>query len=316
MGVNLALEHLVLQVLPCFFVGQTALHQPLDRLGQVVDPTSHVPQLVVPLDGGVGGEIPLGDGLHPGLKAEDGAVDGAAQHPQHRRPDEEGGQAQQQQLAAVEALQAGVQGLGGDGLGEPQPRPAHRAADGEKEGPVVRGELVDQGAAVEGLILGGGVGAGGVRGAERAGAVQHKGLPVHRQQQAAVLRQLIIRDGVGDDGGGHHEKHRAHGGPAPAGALVNGPAAVEDAGGVHRGEGVGGHPLAAIQILFQPLQPVDGVGVEGDACRGARAALENALVVLAHRHHPQQIGVGPAEAHLLVHGLKGPDRRVRPGYAA
>ena len=83
MRVNLALQHLVFQILLLFFVLQTPLHQLTYIFRQIIDPPADVPQLMIPFYRRISGEIALGDPFHAGLQMRHGNCDHAV-HQEHQ----------------------------------------------------------------------------------------------------------------------------------------------------------------------------------------------------------------------------------------
>ena len=73
MRVDLVLQHPVFKILLLLFVLKAAVHQGGDVARHFIDAAPDVAQLVVPLDGRVGGKIAAADRLDPALQRRDRA---------------------------------------------------------------------------------------------------------------------------------------------------------------------------------------------------------------------------------------------------
>ena len=101
-GVDLVLQHPVLQILLLLFVLQPAVHQGGDAGGHAVDAAADVAQFVVPLDGRVKREVTVADLDHAVLQGYDGRCDHAVQQKcQQQAQYQNGQQADHQRIRQV-----------------------------------------------------------------------------------------------------------------------------------------------------------------------------------------------------------------------
>ncbi|MNP47936.1 hypothetical protein D3C76_1420240 [compost metagenome] len=79
MGIDLALQHPVFQLLLLFLVSEPAVHKRYDILGQAVNAPADIAKLAVPFDIAVQQEIALGDLINPLLQFFHRKTDGTGQ---------------------------------------------------------------------------------------------------------------------------------------------------------------------------------------------------------------------------------------------
>ena len=88
MGIDLALQHPILQVLFLLLIGDTPFKQRVDAQGEVVDPLADVPELIVPFYGRITGEVTVGDGFHFFLDFGDRSVEQAIEQEREQRTEQ------------------------------------------------------------------------------------------------------------------------------------------------------------------------------------------------------------------------------------
>ena len=68
MRIDLALQHLVFQILFLFLIFQSFLHKFRYIFRQIIDSPSDIPKFVIPFHRRVSGEVSAGDAYHPCLQ--------------------------------------------------------------------------------------------------------------------------------------------------------------------------------------------------------------------------------------------------------
>ena len=270
-GADLALQHLVFQGQALLLALNALFHQGGHAPGQLVDAPAHIAQFVVPLNGGIHGEIAPAHLLHLPLEGDDWRGHRAVEQGRHAQAHHQ----HQQQADQRRPAQQG-EGVGhavvGDDLRQIELMEAQRAGHNAARHAVQRGG-VKQGVPAQGVLH--------VRlrlwklvrtaQAQKLVPLHPVELPAHDPAKPCALLQGEAPQGVGDQGGGDGQVHPCGVAAVAAGHGAGHRDALQGDAGLEQGIGHDLLPLAHRALPGHAGQPADVVPVQQYGLAGGSA---------------------------------------------